>query len=111
MKRLIDADELKERFLVVAKSGGPVVHHVSDICATIEDAVVEQDVGIIPGWIPVTERLPTTEDGDRKGLVLTVDRYGTMETYHVVTVKGNPDLFTHWMPLPEAPKEVEADGE
>ena len=34
-KRLICADSLKNRFLIVAHSGGPVVVHVSDICAAI----------------------------------------------------------------------------
>ena len=40
-KRLIDAERLKERFLVVAQSGGPVVVHVSDICGAIDDEAYE----------------------------------------------------------------------
>ena len=45
--RLIDADSLKERFLIVAQSGGPVVVHVSDICAAIEDEVYEGTVDAV----------------------------------------------------------------
>jgi rubrerythrin len=46
-KRLIDADSLKERFLIVAQSGDPVVVHVSDICAAIEDEVYEGTVDAV----------------------------------------------------------------
>ena len=46
-KRLIDADKLMERFRIVAQSGGPVVVHVSDICATIEDEACEESVDAV----------------------------------------------------------------
>ena len=46
-KRLIDADDLQARFLVVAQSGGPVVVHVSDICKAIEDAAVYESVDAV----------------------------------------------------------------
>ena len=36
-QRLIDADALIESFRIVARSGGAVIYHVSDICAAIED--------------------------------------------------------------------------
>jgi hypothetical protein len=45
--RLIDADKLMERFRIVAQSGGPVVVHVSDICATIEDEACEESVDAV----------------------------------------------------------------
>ena len=63
-KRLIYADDLKARFLVVAQSGGPVVVHVSDICKAIEDAAVYESVDAVEvvrckdcefwndGWFP-----------------------------------------------------------
>lgn len=47
--RVIDADKLMERFRIVAQSGGPVVYHVSDICATIEDEATEEPVDAAPG--------------------------------------------------------------
>jgi hypothetical protein len=46
-KRLIDADKLMDRFRIVAQSGGPVVVHVSDICAAIEDEVYEESVDAV----------------------------------------------------------------
>ena len=65
-KRLIDADSLKERFLIVAQSGGPVVVHVSDICAAIEDEVYEGTVDameVVHGrWIEKQEAIPWCED-------------------------------------------------
>ena len=61
-------------------------------------------------WIPVTERLP--EKGEE---VLVVDRFGFIEMGFVKeTIYGHKywlgcegDDVTHWMPLPEPPKEVE----
>ena len=47
-KRLIDADALMEKFRIVAQSGGAVTHHVSDICAAIEDEAVEEGVDAVP---------------------------------------------------------------
>lgn len=45
--RLIKADSLMERFRIVAQSGGPVVVHVSDICAAIEDEVYETTMDFV----------------------------------------------------------------
>jgi len=66
-------------------------------------------------WIPVTERLPEHEYGESTS-VLTVDLYGVMRvTYFdggnwcwpsgeaLTTMRVAP--ITHWMPLPEPPKE------
>lgn len=55
-------------------------------------------------WIPVTERLPKemetvlVTDGKNVGWSFCVNDYGTMEFY-------SPWTVTHWMPLPEPPKE------
>ena len=69
----------------------------------------------VPSWIPVTERLPEHEYGESTS-VLTVDLYGAMRvTYFdggnwcwpsgeaLTTMRVAP--ITHWMPLPEPPKE------
>ena len=55
----IRADKLKERFLIVAQSGGPVVVHVSDICAAIDDELFETDADVAEvahgKWIDMPE--------------------------------------------------------
>lgn len=62
-------------------------------------------------WIPVTERLP-----DRVGRYLCVKRVGKSGAVYVQIMNGDSygfsmehiytDDVTHWMPLPEPPKEV-----
>lgn len=69
----------------------------------------------LPAWIPVTERLPEHEYGESTS-VLTVDLFGAVRvTYFdggnwcwpsgeaLTTMRVAP--ITHWMPLPEPPKE------
>ena len=74
------------------------------------DKLLAAGVAPVQGWIPVTERLP--EYGER---ILTYDRYGHIRD-RVLRKTGETDLFTpdgleakkhitHWMPLPEEPKE------
>ena len=57
-------------------------------------------------WIPVTERLPDW----RNGKVLVFTKYGFSICERTVNGrwKGqHANWITHWMPLPEPPKEVE----
>lgn len=61
-------------------------------------------------WIPVTERLP-----ERKGRYLCVKRIGKSGSAYIQIMNGDSygfsmehiytDDVTHWMPLPEPPKE------
>ena len=59
-----------------------------------------------PKWIPVTERLP-----ERDVKVLTFGVYGFSVNYRDRFsgkwrgVNGRSQWITHWMPLPEPPKE------
>ena len=63
-------------------------------------------------WIPVTERLPEAESGDVSAQVLITDgecealaewfNFEICEPYWSYTGIGK---ITHWMPLPEPPKE------
>lgn len=64
-----------------------------------------------PKWIPVTERLP--EDGEtvlvygRRGGIYTAwcnRRYSNVG-WHKLNSKSHHCDPTHWMPLPDAPKE------
>ena len=74
------------------------------------DKLLAAGVVLAQEWIPVTERLP--EYGER---ILTYDRYGHIRD-RVLRKTGKTDLFTpdglvakkhitHWMPLPDEPKE------
>lgn len=58
-------------------------------------------------WIPVTERLP--EDWEDVLIVsswgISLGCYDACERYWVDHVNSEYDPVTHWMPLPEAPKE------
>ena len=57
-------------------------------------------------WIPVTERLPKKEDANRHGEVLVWLRGArTHHLWRLEQVIDHPDCITHWMPLPEQPKE------
>ena len=59
-------------------------------------------------WISVTERLPTEEDADWNGKVLAIDDYlGEIQTYWYKVVARHANSFSHWMPLPQPPKESE----
>ena len=63
------------------------------------------DVAPKPEWISVDERLP-----DGNGRFLTVDRKGDMMVCYWEKRFGwfasvcNKNAITHWMPLPEPPK-------
>lgn len=83
----------------------------------IERMVVNS--GNKPKWIPVTERLPKAEYGESED-VLAIDSLKVMRVAYfdggnwcfptgepIATVPKFP--ITHWMPLPESPKE-ETDG-
>lgn len=80
--------------------------------ALINDLILKEpaaDVVERKKWIPVTERLPETED---HVLAATQNKKGT---YNIVKAYYCHDLgtwaagmnsnVTHWMPLPEPPKE------
>jgi NAD-specific glutamate dehydrogenase len=59
-------------------------------------------------WIPCSERMPTEDDADEKGLVLTYDSRKRQETFPWHEVGKWNQIhevkFTYWKPLPEPPK-------
>lgn len=70
----------------------------------IADKLIANGV-TIQRWIPVTERLPDWRDGK----VLVSTKYGFSICERTVNGrwKGqHANWITHWMPLPEPPKEV-----
>ena len=88
-------------------------HLIANGVTFAEDKNVLTNGVTIQRWIPVTERFPDAEYGESEN-VLTYNEFG-ME--HILYFDGGcwcyPDgevydkLFhiTHWMPLPEPPKE------
>ena len=52
-------------------------------------------------WVPVAERLPI----DELQKVIVCLPSGTVSTEDARAVIKWPNLFTHWMPLPETPKQ------
>lgn len=59
-------------------------------------------------WVAISERLPTSADADRHGVVLVSHRApATGERWYLVVAakKVNAKGNTHWMRLPEHPNE------
>lgn len=61
----------------------------------------------VPGkWIPVTERLPTREDANETESILAIHKDdGFVGRWIWDIVARFHTEFTHWMALPEPPKE------
>ena len=73
----------------------------------LEWAADKLESGVVREWIPVTERLP--EDGQTV-IACVTHRFGDKSI--IPMVFWHESYFhwqdvTHWMPLPEPPKEVE----
>lgn len=63
-----------------------------------------------PRWIPVTERLPEKED--EAVIVWKKQGFALIDWRHDnkwAILDNNCGIATHWMPLPEAPKEEHTD--
>ena len=72
-----------------------------------------KDINVPSRWMPVAERMPFAEYGESDD-VLAITELGVMRTLYFDG--GNwcfqngeccPHKVTHWMPLPEPPKEGE----
>ena len=123
MARLIDADKLKETIVgtvsEVAYNApfdvewfGRLADRQFEILRMIDQMPTVTDTNVGSKWIPVTERLP------EKGEVVLAcgKRHATSGMFQGAS-RNNPKLWhwksntlkevTHWMPLPEPPKEVE----
>ena len=83
-------------------------------------AALQQEIeklrGQVPRWIPVDERLPKTESWGASKVVLGIVQhesgYPPPNPCFCVylgnqqwTIRGRMATITHWMPLPEPPKE------
>ena len=98
--RILDPETTKEE-LVGIKGYAAMMKVVDEACILAVAALREQ---LERRWIPVTERLP---DKPMKCLVYTErGEYGGYEiTYYNQGFYLQYSNVTHWMPLPEPPKE------
>lgn len=112
---LIDRESLLEKFQFRIEpfgvEGATIKKCVEMARDIIMDEPVVKDINV-PSWIPVTERLPE----DSRGVILCtrsrivgVGFYDKNTRNWVQYYSGGGICVevTHWMPLPEAPKEVE----
>ena len=101
----------------VGLDGADLIERLTDRCARYaEEIAVAQDR---TRWVPVTERLPDATDVDYVLACVTWKDthigYQNAVVMAFVSEKGLVDVemdcvldgVTHWMPLPEPPKEVE----
>lgn len=106
---LIDRESLLEKIQFRIEPYGVVGATIKDCVEKTREIIladpIVKDINV-PSWIPVTERLP------ERGQEVIVYSGGilspTVFAYHF----WNKDFtswahITHWMPLPEPPKEVE----
>lgn len=102
--RLIDADALLEKM----KHRREYVGRPSDPVCLVEDAPT------VDGWVSVTDRLP-----EENGIYLVCVALGYMDFYTWSDKIWFSSAFnvcddgfvTHWMSLPEPPKEDDDDAE
>ena len=66
-----------------------------------------EDINVPSKWIPVTERLPGEEDADELNLVLIYTKNDENLIVDYKDVWRFREFITHWMPLPEPPKDAE----
>ena len=87
-----------------------IVDSIMELLATdnnVGDKLTPTDdkVSAVGVWIPVTERLPKREDANLYESVLAINKEdGVSRSWIWDVVADYHEKFTHWMPLPEAPK-------
>lgn len=115
---LSDTCVLRKRLLLQAADAIEELSRFKEECDGCGDkvrSVIEKLQKMIPHWIPVTEQPPfkVGDDGYNGYLVYangyyeiadyTTDKLDNVPCFHV-NGEYEPDV-THWMPLPEPPKE------
>ena len=108
--RLIDADALIEKINKIKMRNSIDIDDftcgkVSALNCAID---IIRDSQTIGGWISVKDRLPE-EDKEvlaYNGAYMIIAAYATNPTKYWYTITGSVTrTITHWMPLPEPPKE------
>lgn len=85
---------------------------LSEACVAIADHLIANGVTLtkdtdVPNkWISVEERLPTKEDAKiMDGYLPAIQKGEKPNIWKWTEVAKHTEWFTHWMPLPEPPKE------
>lgn len=101
----------RERLIDILEKAG----YLSQYPGTMARILLENGVTFakdtnVPGWIPVTERLPSDDVPSTMYLcfwngIIRVCKY--WRTRKCFELRGKTVKVTHWMPLPEPPKEGE----
>ena len=122
VKRLRDAAKMSEALSVllphsegnaVAKLHRDAADAIEELSKRVDESIPKDDAEIIiaevakPRWIPVTERLP---ERNNSYLVYVYGEATEMNYWHGKWHRLRDDYtkaVTHWMPLPEPPKEGE----
>ena len=81
--------------------GAQAIYFTDQECEDIADYLISNGV-TVQKWIPVSERLP-----DESGEVIGYDAIHGIRVmfYHYSLIYTDWKRVTHWMPLPEPPKE------
>lgn len=119
-KNLISARHADATGMMNKKQMCPVIKMLDRLAAYEDTELVTAEVAELKKrqrWVPVSERLPNATDGDYFGMILVCwDGRKSEPKLHscieTVTVGKMLELYrsgqwnvTHWMPLPEPPKE------
>lgn len=98
---MTDKQKLIEILMDTLPAGTPWEGHVRDLV----DHLIANGV-TVQQWTPVTERLPTRDDANETESILAIHKNdGFVGRWIWDIVVRFPTEFTHWMPLPEPPKE------
>lgn len=100
--RVIDADALNESIRGISKNiTRPAAVELMCLFQIEEAPTIET-----PRWISLDERLPTKEDSDKDEHILGFTKDGFMGCWNWEDVaRFCREDFTHWMPMPEPPKD------
>ena len=115
MARAIDADVMLAELKPIDYKTEHSVVLISDVAKIMREWVKRQPTLTPPNeWVSVEERLPSSQE-DVLVVAFWHERWQTMVGWHsdmgrkwrVITPHGErePGGVTHWMPLPEPPKE------
>ena len=103
MSRLIDADYVLKALGIFNDRQNGNEHYLNGIETARE---IVQDAPTIGGWVSVKDRMP---EENVPVLVWELQGFAYVDIYKDGAWRiGTPELakLTHWMPIPEPPKEV-----